>query len=173
MNAFLETLLGRASARDYTGAPVPRDQLELMLRAAQAAPSAVDVRPWAFVVVTDRPTLDALAEGLPYAKMLRQAGAGVVVCGLPEKNPPYSREFWVQDCAAATENLLLAAHALGWGAVWTAVHPDHKREDFVRRALGLPKEVVPLNVVPIGLPRTPASPKRKDDPAAVHWDRWA
>lgn len=174
MSDFIErVILRRASARKYTGAPIPKEKLEAIVRAGFAAPSAVDVRPWAFVVVTERAKLDALAAGLPYAKMLGKAGAAIVVCGLPRKDSGFAERFWVQDCSAATENILLAACSLGLGAVWTAVYPEEDRTAHVRQVLGLPPEALPLNVVPIGVPEG-EYPKAKDkyDPGALHFERW-
>jgi len=174
MSDFIEqVILKRASVRKYTGAPIPKEKLEALVRAGFAAPSAVDVRPWAFVVVTERARLDALAAGLPYAKMLGKAGAAIVVCGLPHKDSGFAERFWVQDCSAATENILLAARSLGLGAVWTAVYPEEDRVAHVREVLGLPAEVLPLNVLPIGVPEGeyPAA-KDKYDPGALHFERW-
>jgi nitroreductase len=174
MNDFIEkVILRRASVRKYTGAPIAAEKLDALVRAGFAAPSAVDVRPWAFVVVTERARLNALAAGLPYAKMLERAGAAIVVCGVPEKDDSFARIHWVEDCSAATQNILLAACAEGLGAVWTAVYPDEVRTAHVRKTLGLPVDIVPLNVVPIGVPDG-EYPKAKDkyDPKAVHRENW-
>jgi nitroreductase len=174
MNDFIEkVILKRASVRKFTGAAIPKDTLDAIVRAGFAAPSAVDVRPWAFVVVTERATLDALASGLPYAKMLGKAGAAIVVCGVPNKDDNFAKVYWDEDCSAATQNILLAACSLGLGAVWTAVYPEEDRTAHVRRILGLPTDIVPLNVVPIGVPEG-EYPKAKDkyDPKAVHYEKW-
>lgn len=172
-NETLKVIHSRKSVRHYTGAPVSKSDLLTLLKAAMAAPTAVDRRPWAFVVVTDKEILARLEEGLPYTKMLTQAGSCVVVCGVPEKAlAGDARQFWVQDCSAATQNLLLAAESLGLGAVWTGVYPDAERIRFVQKTLGLPEGVIPLNVVPVGYPSGEDKPKDKFDPANIHWERW-
>ena len=138
-----------------------------------AAPSAVNKQPWAFVVITQRETLDTLGERLPYAKMLQQAAAAIVVCGdLHNALPDAWQAFWIQDCSAATQNILLAAEALQLGAVWTAVYPDDERIATVREALALPQHIVPLNVIPIGHPSGSERPKDKWNPRNVHWEAW-
>ncbi len=169
----LTVIFNRKSVRQYAPQPVPRAALETLVRAGMAAPTAADKRPWAFVVITERAKLDALAQGMPFGRMLAQAGAAIAVCGIPEKSlPGAAQAFWVQDCSAATENILLAVEAQGLGAVWLGVYPDEQRQDFVRRTLGLPSNVVPLNVVSIGVPAGETKPKDKYDPANVHWEQW-
>jgi len=162
----------RKSVRHFTGEAVGKEQLEKIVAAGMAAPTAVDRRPWAFVVVTDRGALDALSAGLPYAKMLDEAGAAIVVCALPEKAFQGSVEFAILDTAAATENILLAIEALGLGGVWTAAYPDAERMAHVRKVLGLPEAVIPLNVVPVGHPDGTDKPKDKFDAENLHWEKW-
>jgi len=172
MDFIDSVIMKRASARDFTGGAVPKETLLRIVKAGMAAPSAMNVQPWEFILVTDRLKLDELCAELPYAKMLEKAGAAVVVCGLPGKNESASRH-WNDDCAAASENILLAAHSLGLGAVWTAVNPDPQRLEVVRRLLGIPAEVVPLNVIPIGVIAGKAPPpKDKWNPAALRFDHW-
>lgn len=168
----LETLFHRKSVRHFTGAAVSKEALETLLRAGMAAPSAVNKQPWAFVAVTLRETMDQLAEGLPYARMLAQAGAAIVVCGIPEKANNGMLEYAVIDCSAATENILLAAEAMGLGAVWTAVYPRPEREAWVRHVLDLPGNVLPLCVIPIGHPTGVDQAKDKFNPGNIHWERW-
>src|SRR5512139_28996 len=152
-NDALKIIYTRRSVRSFTGDTVSREDLMKILRAGMSAPSAVNIQPWAFVVVTKRETLDELCARLPYAKMLDRAGAAIVVCGIPDKDEVYSGKYWVMDCSAATENILLAAHALGLGAVWTAVYVDEQRMLDVREILGIPQNIIPLNVIPIGVPK--------------------
>lgn len=125
-----------------------------------AAPSAVNRQPWAFVVVDDRELLRELSGALPFAKMAAHAPLAVVVCGDLSRNPGASGDWWVMDASAASENLLLAAHALGLGAVWTGVYPRDERVEAVRRVLGLPADVVPLNLIPVGYPADNPAPSR-------------
>lgn len=166
----LDAIATRTSIRAYQPTPVGADTVEMVLRAAMAAPTARNRQPWAFVVVDENEALARLADSLPYAKMLREAPLAIVVCGvLPEEG---DNPWWVQDCSAATENLLLAAHAMGLGAVWTGGYPHAERVEAIRAALGLPERVVPLNVIPMGYPAERPAPKQKWDSAKVHHNRW-
>ncbi len=169
-NETLEVIHNRKSVRHFTDQPVSKEQIEILLRAGMAAPTAVNRQPWAFYVVTQRETLDALGEQLPYAKMLHQAQAAIVVCGDMEKAGNLKEKgYWVQDCAAATENILLAAESMGLGAVWTASYPYDDRTEVVIRELELPKKHVPLNVIPIGYPTGEDMPKDKWKPENIIW----
>jgi nitroreductase len=170
---LLNGIYTRRSVRKFTGEPVNKEDLVTMLRAGMSAPSAVNVQPWAFIAVTDRALLDALCKELPYAKMLDKAGAAIVVCGMPDKDDTYAKDYWVMDCSAATQNILLAAHALGYGAVWTAVYVDNARVKSVRRILSIPDKIVPLNVIPIGVPANrDAKPLDKFTEENIHWEKW-
>ncbi|KAA2395930.1 nitroreductase family protein [Alistipes onderdonkii] len=169
----LDVIMTRTSVRAYRDCPVGADTVELLLRAAMAAPSAVNRQPWAFVVVDDRELLRELSGALPFAKMAAHAPLAVVVCGDLSRNPGASGDWWVMDASAASENLLLAAHALGLGAVWTGVYPRDERVEAVRRVLGLPADVVPLNLIPVGYPADNLAPKQKWNPANVRYNGWA
>jgi len=169
----LSVIHGRRSVRHYTDEPIAPEQIETLLRAGMAAPTAGNAQPWSFVVVIDRDRLGKLAEGLEYGKMLAKAGAAIVVCGRPDDAlPGEANGMWVQDCSAASENILLAAHGIGLGAVWVGVYPIDERIGMVRQALGLPETVVPLNVISLGHPLGIERPKRKFDPDRVHWESW-
>jgi len=173
MNQTLMTILNRKSVRKFSDQPVSKEQLETILRAGMAAPSAVNIQPWAFIAVTSREILDELNDRLPYAKMLRQSSAAIVVCGdLSKTNDAGYKDYWVQDCSAATQNILLAAEALGLGAVWTAVYHEQDRIDTVRDILNLPDHIIPLNVIPIGRPADDSPVKDKWKPENIHWDVW-
>jgi len=170
---FLNVIYTRRSVRKFTGEKVKKEDLDAILRAGMSAPSAVNVQPWAFVVVTDRRTLDELCESLPYAKMLDRAGAAIIVCGVPDKDDTYAKKYWVMDCSLASGNILLAAHALGYGAVWTAAYVDDDRVKAVRRILSIPKNIIPLNVIPIGIPADRnAKPVDKFKRENIHWEKW-
>lgn len=162
----------RKSVRDYTGQSVERDKLDTLLKAGMAAPTAVGMRPWSFIAVTDRATLGILQDGLPYAKMLGKAGAAIVVCALPEKAYERKVEFAVIDSTCAGENILLAAEALGLGAVWAAAYPYHDRMALIRKTLNIPDNVIPLNVIPIGYPAGADTPRNKFEPGKIHWEKW-
>jgi nitroreductase len=174
MEPALNWIMNRKSERNFIPAEISKETLELIIKAGMAAPSAVNQQMWEFIVVDERKTLDALGEELPYAKMLFQAGAAIITCGnltRPFDGDPKSL-YWIMDCSAATENILLAVEALGLGAVWTAVYPDPRRIASVRSILHLPEHVMPLNVIPIGKPAGPTEPKDKWNPKYVHWNGW-
>lgn len=166
----IEAIRTRRSVRKYKDQPVSEDLVADLLRAAMAAPSAGNQQPWQFVVIRNRATLEAVAAANPYGGMARHAPLAIVVCGdLKREQRP---GFWVQDCAAATENLLVAAHALGLGAVWCGTYPREERMQPIVAALGLPENVVPFAVVPIGYPAEEPALVDRYDPRRVHFDRW-
>ena len=169
---MLTVLHARKSVRSFTGAQVGRTDLDKILRAGMAAPSARNQQPWSFVAITDRKKLDSLSAGLPYTKMLSKAGAAIIVCTEPERAAGKSKEFAIIDATLAGENILLAIEALGLGAVWTAVYPDAKLMEHVRSELGIPKNVIPLNVIPVGVPTGEDKPKDKYKMEKIHWDKW-
>ena len=171
-DAVLENIHSRKSVRQYTEEPVSAEQIETLLRAAMAAPTAVNFQPWRFVVVSEREELDAMAEALPYAKMLKQAPLAIIVCGETTWFEGRENPFWQQDCSAATQNLLLAAEAIGLGAVWTAVYPDPERTQKVSEFLNLPSTVKPLCTIPIGHPAGENKPKDKWKPENIHYGKW-
>ena len=168
----LKVIHSRKSVRNFTGEGVTKEQLEIILKAGMAAPSAVNMQPWVFIAITDRVTLNTLADSLPYAKMLYKAGACIVVCGIPEKAHEKLVEYAVLDTAAATQNILLAAEALGLGAVWTAVYPKSDLQKFVKETLGIPKYVLPLCAIPIGHPTGADAAKNKYKPENIKWEKW-
>ncbi len=169
----IDNIMSRTSIRQYTGEPVSKDTLVSLVKAGMAAPTAVNAQPWAFVVVTDRAVLDSLDAVHPYAH-LKKAGAAIIVCGdMGKALEGENREYWIQDCSAASENILLAAHAYGLGAVWCGVYPNSERLPEVKRVLGLPDQIIPLNVITVGHPENPDHPaKDKWDEANVHYNRW-
>lgn len=168
----LDNIATRASVRQFTDQPVEASVMEQILRAGMAAPSAVNKQPWAFVVITEPEQLAALNEVHPYAN-LKTATAAVIVCGDMDKAlEGRAREYWVQDCSAVTENILLAAHALGLGAVWCGVYPSTERVAAVSEVLGLPGSIVPLNIVTMGYPAADVQPKDKWNPDLIHYQRW-
>jgi nitroreductase len=167
----LETIFTRGSVRKYAPRAVPEELVQELLAAAMQAPSAGNQKPWHFILITERKQLGALAGVLPYGQMLHDAPLAVAVCGNLEKEkfPGY----WVQDCSAATQNLLLAAHAQGLGAVWLGVYPVDKNVEGVKQILGLPEKVVPLCIVSLGYPAAKLEPPaRRYDETRLHYDRW-
>ena len=166
--AVIENIMTRASVRQYTGKAVPEDTVKIMLKAAMAAPSAVDKRPWTFVVLKEQAKRDKIGAAISgVGDKTKTAGAVILVCGNKERFLETQPEYWVQDCSAATENLLLAAHALKLGAVWCGVYPDEGRVKDVQDILGLPENIIPLNVVTIGYPTALQNPKDKWDESNI------
>ena len=165
----IDVIMNRYSVRSYTGEKVSEAQLETLLKAGMAAPSGMNQQPWRFVVVDDPEVMDDMT---PWgADTWKAAGTVIVVCGkstMGENND--ENVLWQADCAAATENILLAAKALGLGAVWNASYPFFHEQ--TRTALGLPVDVIPYSVVPVGVEQGSQEPKDKWDPGKVHHNRW-
>lgn len=166
----LEAIRTRHSVRRFTDEPVTDAELETVLRAAMAAPSATNEQPWRFVVVRDRAVLDRLAKATPFAGALARANAGIVVLG--DRKPGRFPGFWVIDCSAAIENALLAAHAIGLGAVWIGVHPVAPFVYGVRRIVHPPRRVVPMSMIALGHPAEARPPVDRYRPEWVHADEW-
>lgn len=165
--------MARKSVRSYTSRPVEKEKVDIMLKAAMAAPSAVNKQPWSFIVIDDKEVLNHLAQVLPYAKMTAEAPMAIVVCGdLTKSLNGELGQYWMLDCSAASENLLLAAEALGLGAVWTAVYPEEQRIENVRAVLSLPEYIVPFNLIPIGYPQRNEEPKDKFKQENIHYNQW-
>ncbi len=166
----MEAILGRRSIRRYRNQPLEQPLIEQVLRAAMCAPSANNEQPWQFIVVTERQTLDLIPTVHPYADMLREAPAAILVCGdmTLEKSPGY----WVVDCAAATQNLLVAAHAIGLGTVWLGVYPREQRICDITALFGLPDHVKPLALVAIGYPAETKPANDRYDSSRVRWNKW-
>lgn len=178
MNEKLDFILTRSSVRRFSRA-LTAEETEKLLRAAMAAPTAMDYQPWHFVVINDNETKDKLRSFLPYAKMINENCTGIVVCGDIALYEDVSRRegedntlYWVEDCSAASENLLLAAHALGLGAVWTGIFPLESRISKLRETLSLPENIVPLNLILAGQPLAEGRVKDKWDPSKIHYEKF-
>ena len=167
---LFDALHTRRSIRKFTPDPVSAEQVRAILGAAMTAPSAGNARPWRFVVVDDRVLLDEVPNIHQYTSFSRQVPLAILVCGDPsrEKYPG----FWAQDCAAATQNMLLAVHGLGLGATWCGVYPDDQREAAFRTLFRLPEHIVPMAWVPIGVPAMPTARKDRYDETLVHHNRF-
>lgn len=162
----IDLLFKRRSIRKYSNEVVDDKATEQILRAAMAAPSASNKQPWQFITIRERGMLTKLAELHPYAKMLNEATLCIAVCG--EKANKYA----VQDCSAATQNILLAAAALDLGSVWLGVHPNPEREPQVSELLEIPDSHFPLCLIAIGHPAEQKPPADRYDPAKVHNEMW-
>lgn len=166
----IEAILTRRSIRKYAAGPIPDEAVRTLLEAAMAAPSSKNRQPWAFVLLDDRSLLDAIPEFHPHAAMLRKAPLAILVCADTTRQP--LEGYWLQDCAAATQNLLLAAHALGLGACWVGVQPRPEREAGLRRLLALPDFVRPVALVALGLPAETLGRADRFESSRVHHNGW-
>ncbi|MDY6373065.1 MAG: nitroreductase family protein [Bacteroidales bacterium] len=167
-----ENIMSRKSVRKFLDEPVPNDVLESVLKAGMAAPSAMNRQPWAIEVVNDKEILNGLSAMLPYGR-LETAPVAIIVCGDMSKTlEGDARDFWVVDCSMMAENILLAAHAHGLGAVFTGAWPTKERGDKVKEYLGMPENYEVLGVIPMGYPAENPEPKDKWNPDAVHYNVW-
>ena len=166
----LDAILARRSIRKYTSEPVADEDIKKLMEAAMAAPTGGNRKPWHFIIIKDRETLDRLAGGHPYGKMLTEAPLCVAVCGDPSLTP-LPRNFIPQDCSAATMNILHAAVALGLGAVWIGLALD-EHYDLTRDLLGIPGDIVPTNLIAIGHPAEHKEPRTQYDETRVHHEKW-
>ena len=169
---ILNQIKARRSIRNYQEKPVEREKIDELLQAAMAAPSAMNIKPWEFVVVTEPHVMSEFRSALMFGRHI--APAAICVCGNTSffKHPMASK-FWVQDCCAATENILLAAVGLGLGTVWLGVHPIHNFSKRVAKILELPDHVKPLNVIYVGYPAEEKPARTQYNPDRVHWEKYS
>jgi len=166
----IEAIMTRRSIRKFKNKSVEEKDIMTLLEAAMNAPSAGNQQAWEFIVVTKKDVLEKISQAHPYAEMLKTAPLAIAVCGNIEAEKHSG--FWVQDCSAAVQNILLAAHSMGLGAVWLGVHPRNEREISVGKVLGLPEKIVTLAVVAIGHPAAKLQPQKRYNEAKVHRDGW-
>jgi len=172
-NPAIETILTRVSVREFTGEKISAEQIDMLLRAAMAAPSAINRQPWAFIVVTDDDIIAKLGEALPFSRCSNHPACAIIPCGdLSKAIEGEMGAFWINDVSAATENLLLAAHAMGLGAVWTGLHPNMERAAQVQQMLSLPEHIIPLCIVPVGVPAEHPAVKDKYLQENIHYNGW-
>ena len=171
MEAY-EAILSRRSIRKFQDKSIEDEVIEKLIRAGVAAPSAHNEQPWHFVVIKDRAILDEIPKFHPYAKMLVEAPAAIAVCvdHNLEKDP--TAGYWIQDCSATAQNILLAAHALGMGACWLGIHPREKRKSALGKLLRLPESVEALSVIALGYPAEDKKPSERFAPGRVHQNQW-
>jgi len=168
MDKRLMFIFKRRSIRRYKPIPVSSEDIKALLEAGMAAPSANNMKPWHFIVITERERLNKLSEIHPYAEMLREATLCIAVCGDPKISPKY----WVQDCSAATENILIAAANLGLGAVWLGCHPREERKKPIKEFLGIPQDIEILSLIAVGHPAEEKEPRTQFNPSRVHYENW-
>jgi nitroreductase len=168
----LAFIFGRRSIRRFEDTPVSDEDLHRLLLAAMAAPSAVARDPWRFVVVRDRKRKLRITEGLPNGKLLDGAPLAIVVCGERSAAQGGLEGYMVQDCTAALQNLLLAAHAMGLGTCWLGVYPRTERQEHVNASVGLPPEIEALAVVAVGHPGESKEARSRYREEYVHYESW-
>jgi nitroreductase len=168
MDPTLETIFKRRSVRRFKDQPIGRETFELLLKAAMAAPSAMNAQPWEFVVITEKSVMDQFRKSIMFAKMNATAAICVLGSKRMQKNKAGDK-FWVQDCSAAVENILLAATALGLGSVWVGVHPVTLFKKQVIDILNLPEGVTPLNLIFLGYPAEEKPARTQYEESRVHW----
>lgn len=167
-NVVLQTILNRKSVRTYSDKEISQEEVNNLLKAGMAAPSSKDRRPWHFIVISDKVMLESLGSQLKNASCLKGANKAIVVCGDEE----LSDNCWYLDCAAAAQNILIAAEAIGIGAVWTAVYPYDDRIEIVNRTFDLQKNIHPLAIIPLGYPLEENKAKDKFDVSRIHYNKW-
>lgn len=166
----IEAILTRRSIRKYSREKITDNQIEIILKAAMYAPSAMNQQPWHFIVIDERKKLNLIMEVHPYSKMLKEAGLAILVCG--DERLQLSKGYWVVDCGAATQNLLLAAHGIGLGAVWLGVHPREERKSGIRKIFHLPDHVQPFSLISIGYPAEEKPVPQRFKPERIHKNQW-
>lgn len=164
----LQWIFARRSIRKFHANPIEDEKIDLILQAAMAAPSASNNKPWHFITVRDRQTLNRIADFHPYGKMCYEAALAIVVCA----DPSISERCWVQDCSAATENILLAGTSLGLGTVWLGVHPRAERKEELKRLFGILGNIEILSIVALGYPAEKKAPRTQYDETRVHHEVW-
>jgi nitroreductase len=169
-NPVIEALIKRRSIRSYTGKDVDKSSIKTLLKSAMYAPSARDEQPWHFIVVDNRELMNRIMNVHPYASMLSEASVAIIVCG--DEKLELSKGYWPVDCAAATQNLLLAAHSLGLGAVWLGVYPRKERQDGIRKIFSLPAHVHPFSLISVGYPAEEKDIPERYKEERIRWNRW-
>ena len=166
----LEAIHSRRSVRRYQDKPVPEELVRKLLAAGMSAPSARDAQEWKFVVIDDKAMLTEIGAINPNAKMAQHAPMAILVCA--DLSLEKSVGYWVVDCAATVENILLAAHALGLGAVWTGVYPRQERMDGLKKLVGLPEGVMAHSLIVLGYPAEQPAPQDRYQSDRVRRNHW-
>lgn len=168
----LDAIFTRRSIRKFTGQAVEPEKIELLLKAGMAAPTATNSQPWEFIVVDEPEQVGLLKAAMPLARY--NTPLCIVVCGNPEITSRLlvAKKFWVQDCSAAIENMLLAAVGLGLGSVWCGIHPIALLKNRVRQALAIPENVIPLGLLEFGYPAEEKPARTQYNEKRVHWQKY-
>ena len=167
---IIETIMSRRSIRKFTGIPITKEQEELILKAGFQSPTAHNTQPWEFVVIRDVEVLKGIKAYHPYAKMIDNAGFAILVCGHTQKQE--SQAFLIEDCSASIQNMLLAAHGIGLGAVWCGIFGGENLVEKTKELLSIPNDIIPVGLVVIGNKLEDKSPKDRYDESKIHYDKW-
>lgn len=166
----MESIFNRRSIRKYTDKLVSEELIEKVLRAAMAAPSAGNEQPWHFIVINNKNIMEDITNVHPYSQMLKQASHAIVVCG--DLSLQKYDGYWVQDCSAAMQNMLIMAEELGLGAVWLGVYPSEDRVESIKELLNIPQNVIPLSIMSLGYPAETKEPSNRFNPSRIHKEKW-
>jgi nitroreductase len=164
----MDAIYTRRSCREFKGSIIDEEQLISLLNAGFAAPSAHNFQPWEFIVVRDQAILETIETSHEHGKMLTDAGCAIVVCGNTQRQS--NKDLLIQDCAAAMQNMLLAAHGLHLGGVWVSCYPNHT--DLIRQTLEIPEEILPIGLVVVGPKAVTLEPSKRFDEAKIHYDHY-
>jgi nitroreductase len=168
---IFEALFTRRSIRKYNYAEIPKDKINEILKAAMFAPSAMNYQPWQFILVDDRDILKKINTATPaHADMLLEASIAVIVCG--DLNLDKNIDYIVQNCSAATQNIMLAAHGMGYGSVWVGAYPVKETIEGLRKIFNLPESIIPVSIVAIGYPDEKPEPGDRFKPERIHRNKW-
>jgi len=170
MNEALRIILSRRSVRSFLSKPVPDELVTDLLKAGMSAPSAHNQQPWKFVIIKNREKLEQIMKFHPFSSMLEEADLGILVCG--DKELVKTEQFWPQDCAAATENILLAAHSLGLGSVWMGIYPEPSLVKNMAVLMGAPDNIVPFALIAVGYPNEEKLPSDRYEESRIHYNQW-
>lgn len=166
----MKTIMSRRSIRKYSMDPIDKEVIGAILDAADAAPCARGLRSWHFIVIDDRSILDRVPDFHPYSQMILKAPLAILVCGDTSVEP--NEGYWVQNCSAATENILLAATSMDIGSVWLGIYPRDQRMNDIRELIQVPENIIPFSLVVLGKPLELKEPHGKYNRSRAHWNHW-
>ncbi len=166
----MDAIFSRRSIRKYTSEPVKDEDIRKLLEAAMAAPSAGNGQPWHYLIINDRDSLDRISEIHPHSAMMREAPVAIIVCAEPELSN--YKHFWVQDCSAATQNILLMAREIGLGSVWLGLYPEVDILDELRKIFNLPENIMPFSIIPVGYSAEKKEPVDRFKESRIHINNW-
>ncbi|WFD12408.1 nitroreductase family protein [Tepidibacter hydrothermalis] len=166
----MKGIIERRSIRKYTEEKISDEKIKEILKAGMYAPSGGNAQPWDFVVIKDKKLLTEITKVHSYSHSLKEADCGIIVCGNLKKEK--FKDLWIQDCSAATQNILLAAHSLGLGSVWLGLYPEMDRVDGVRDIINAPENIIPFSIISLGYPAEKKSIPDRYDESNIHYEQW-